>query len=131
MATQPRQPKNHDVTILYDSGTNKVWCNPELLQPPEHVINDDTVTWTCEKPWAVVFGPDAPFEEEVMGQELKVTYKNKDTGQIETRLGEATAKVRGSRPGDFHKHKYVAVVWTGSELAACDPEVDVEEEGDG
>ncbi len=101
---------DHNITIKYKNGN--VICDPEL---ESGVKPGQTVGWTCEgaQHWAVVFGPDAPFVPEVLGNMGGIT------------LSEAT--VFAKRPGDFHKHKYVAIVFAEGKLVSHDPEVDVEE----
>lgn len=116
-------PQEHEVEINYDPATKTVTVNPELLpQPPNKAHRNDKITWRCNQSdnWAVVFGPDSPFEEQVIGKGLSIPGREGPT--------QSSTMVTAKRPGDFHKHKYVAIVWTGTELVACDPEVDVDEE---
>ena len=117
MATRTQELMAHRVDIKYDESTKKVVCTPPLLygDRPNHVRRGDTIKWTCNKPhWAVVFGPDAPFREHVLGNLLA--------------NGGDTTTVTSKRPGDFHKHKYTVFVWTDEGLAMEDPEVDVDED---
>jgi hypothetical protein len=122
MATQ-REATQHEVTILYNETTGQLQCDPDLLKPDEKVRKKDTIRWKCESldTWAVVFGPDSPFEQRLMGQGLSILGPTGATGASDM------TTVIANRPHDFHKHKYVAIAWTGDKLVACDPEVDVEE----
>ncbi|MHC4233974.1 MAG: hypothetical protein ACYSUQ_02560 [Planctomycetota bacterium] len=122
MAT--RAPNPHTVRIETVGG--KVECVPKKLKPDGHVNHKDTITWECDASnWAVVFGPDAPFVDQVIGKGLKI--EGREEGDP-PRWAKPKTEVRAFRPGDFHKHKYVAIVWKDDMLVACDPEVDVDED---
>jgi hypothetical protein len=126
MATQG-EPTPHGVTILYNRATKELHCDPALLKG---VKKGDTITWSSNdlEFWAVVFGPDSPFEERVIAKEgLLITQFNKETQRYQLTGAEKATKVVARRPADFHKHKYVAIALTEDGHKACDPEVDVEE----
>lgn len=106
---------DHRVDIDYDATNRKLKCTPELLRKerPDHVRKGDTVTFACDDldDWAVVFGPESPFDPLVL-----------ESGKVETTTVTANRRV------DFRRHKYVVVAWANNELVLHDPEVDVDED---
>lgn len=87
-------------------------AKPDCKPKSEHVQKDDKVTWKGKngsENWAVVFGPDAPFTKTVLTPEHPETV--------------VTAK----RPGDFHRHKYVVLVWENGSVKIGDPDLIVDE----
>ena len=96
----------YQIDVGFYSG--KLGCNPDAL----HVKSKDEVTWTAPKElehWAVVFGPEAPFEKRVLTPT------------------DATTKVKAGRPGDHRRHKYVVVAWKGGKANVSDPDLIVDE----
>jgi len=96
----------HDIEIGMYSG--QLGCNPDAL----HVKEKDKVTWSAPTElgqWAVVFGPEGPFSDQV------VTAK------------APTVTVTAQRRCDPHRHKYVVLAFDGKEIKVGDPDLIVDE----
>ncbi len=97
---------NHKIQVGMYNG--QLGCNPDAL----HVKEKDKVTWATDtdlEQWAVVFGPEAPFSEQV------VTSKT------------PTTTVTAHRRCDSHRHKYVVLAFDGGEVKVGDPDLIVDE----
>ncbi len=103
MNTHEHEP----IKIEFDLSGN-LGCKPKELR----VRDEDEVRWTAPKDlehWAVIFGPDSPFNDRILTPEVPKT------------------KVNANRPGDFHRHKYVVLAWTDGQLSIGDPDLIVDE----
>jgi len=99
-------PIVHD-PIKISVETGQLVCRPGSMR----VHDKDVVKWEAAdlEQWAVIFGPDSPFDKRVLTP------------------ADPTTTVKANRPGDFHRHKYVVLAVTNGKVSIKDPDLIVDE----